>query len=623
MKEPDWALLPPGVPPHVERLLRRCLRKDPRQRLQDVGDARLDLEEPPPPGGATAQVVSAVPVRGGIKLAIAGAIVALVAGLAVGRFLLMPTAVPVRPVRFEIRTTGVTSAVLSPDGSRLAITEQGKLWVRDLARVEMRPIEGTDNAIRPFWSPDGLTIAASGGTPTAICDLVGGLWDEDAGGAWLADGTIVYSDGNTALFQVKAQGGDPTVILKPDPKQELHFHTVSALPDGRSVIYAVHRGGTAQATDTIAMWSGGKTQVLVQMPGQELDDPVYSPSGHILFERSPTNAGIWAVPFSAASQQVTGEPFLVSQGRRRPSVSADGTLVLLPPTRLRPLGLAIAGRDGNIQTRIDEPRVRVTGGTLSPDGNRVAVAEVADDKTDIWVYDIARHTRTRLTRDGAAAFPVWAPDGRSLLYEIRRGGAQLPGVKQVTADGSSESDVVVDGRNPAMSHDGRTLFFVIQDKDGLRLWYRPIAARDAKPTLFLDQTFYSITAAPSPDNRFVAYAASTTPGQTDIYLRRFPPSEGVWQISTNGGTWPHWTDDGRLLFSRGADIFAVTISTAPEVTVGAPQRVFTRTGPPGLAIPSAFDVAADGKRFLIFEPVADTAEEHISVSLHWAADLAH
>ena len=156
-----------------------------------------------------------------------------------------------------------------------------------------------------------------------------GLWDDDAGGAWLPDGTIIFSNGNTALFKVSAQGGDPVEMLKPDPKQELHFHAASPLPGGKGVLYVVHRSGEGTGNNTIAVWSGGKAHYVLEAAGQAVDDVVYSPTGHLLFERAPTNAGVWALPFSLSDLKATGEPFLVAPGMRAPTVASDGTLVVL------------------------------------------------------------------------------------------------------------------------------------------------------------------------------------------------------------------------------------------------------------------------------------------------------
>jgi serine/threonine-protein kinase len=636
-KDPDWSMLPANTPSRLRTLLRRCLERDPKRRLRDIGEARVAFDEMASGIDVATAPTSrpATPPRGA---AVWGWLVALVAvglaGLAAGRYAFVaPTPQP-RPVRFEIRAGDATAAVLSPDGRQLAIVAQGQLWVRDLARLETRPLEQTNGAVRPFWSPDSRTIAygargklwkvlAEGGSPSAICDLASGLWDQDAGGAWLSDGTIVYSDGNVAMWQVSAQGGDPTVVLKPDPQRELHFHTASVLPDGKSVIYVVHRAGDGVGDNTLAIWANHQARVLLELPGQTLDDPVYATSGHILFSRSPANAGVWALPFSMNTLQAHGEPFLVAAGMRAPSVSLDGTLAMLPPRRQRPLALAWADRTGNILSRIDEPRFRQVTAAISPDGNRVAVSEFASGKADIWQYDVQRNTRTRLTTSGNAVEPAWLADGRSLLVMARPQSGQTATIERVTADGSGRTDPVGTGRLAAPSLDGKTVFFTMQDNDGLRLWFRSLAARDAKPARFLDQAFYSISGVPSPDGRFVAYAASAVPDQSEIYLRRFPPSDGMWQISTGGGSSPHWSRDGHLYYANGGDIFEAEVTVDPDVRIGTPVRLFTRAPSGGVAPPSEFDVSPDGKRFLIYEPIGDPTEQGIAVVQHWFSEFVH
>jgi len=630
----DWSSLPSQTPPAVRNVLRRCLDRDPKHRLRDIGDARIALEDLASTGEGSARAAADVPpahVRRPAWPWLAAVIAALLAGTAAGRFALTPRRPPARPVRFEISAGTVSSAAISPDGRRLAIASHERLSVRDLARLEIREIGGTDGAVRPFWSPDSRTIAfgargklwkvlAEAGAPAVVCELPSGLWDTDAGGAWMSDGTIVFSNGNAGLWQVSAQGGDPVEVLKPDPRQELHFHTVSALPDGRSVVYAVHRAAEGAGTNTIGLWSGGKARVLFESAGQSVDDPVYSPSGHILFERSPTNAGVWALPFSLTKLAATGEAFLVSPGTRGPSVASDGTLILLPPHRRRPMNLAWTDREGKTLGRVDEPRLRQSA-AISPEGDRVATAENIEGKWDIWLYDLERGTRSRLTTDGSAASPAWLPDGRSLLYESRSGSPQGGFIRRVLADGSGRVEEVGPGRGSSVSPDGKRNFYGLPDKDGWRLWSRSLADSKEKPVLFLNQSFYSVDAALSPDGRFVAYEAWSGPGASEIFLRRFPPSEGVWQVSTNGGVSPKWSQDGRLFFAQGADIFEVQVSTDPDVRLGAPTRLFRRTSPGGASVPPPFDVSPDGKRFLIYEPAGDTTDERIVVALNWFAEL--
>jgi Tol biopolymer transport system component len=631
-EDPKWAALPSGTPPTLAALLRRCLERDPKRRLRDIGEARIALDDIA--AGVTDVAVHAAAAASGPSrrqtwfwlLALAATALAAVA---VGRFVLVPSASPPRSVRFEISAGDVATAVVSPDGTKLVIAAQGQLWLRDLSNLETRALEQTDGAVRPFWSPDGHTIAygargklwkvvAAGGVPTVICDLVAGLWDDDAGGAWLSDGTIVYSNGNAGLWRVSAQGGDPAVVVTPDGKHQLHFHTAAVLPDGHSVMYVSHFDGDGRTA--LFVWSDGQSRQLLELAGQVLDDPVYSPTGHILFHRTPTNAGVWALPFSMKTLQPTGEPFLVSQGMRSPSAAMDGTLVMLPPRRQRPVNLVWADREGKVLSRIDEPRLRQTTARISPEGDRVVVAELEGGKGDIWQYDLLRHARIRLTRDSNGVDPSWTPDGGSVLYDARSTGRVATVIKRVTADGSGRTEDVGDGRRPAVVRDG-SLLFGMPEKDGWRIWYRPLADRNAKPIPFVEQSFYNASLSPSPDGRFVAYEAEPGPDQSQIYLRRFPPTEGVWQVTATGGTSPRWSRDGRLFFAHGAEIFEVQITATPDVRIGTPTRLFTRTPTGGAAVPSAFDVSPDGKRFLIYEPVGDVNDSKITVALNWFAEL--
>jgi len=633
--EIDFSKLPPGTPAAVRDMLRRCLDRDPKHRLRDIGDARIALEDLASSASGrlpAAEVPAPTPVARPVWPWTAGILAALAVGALAGRFALAPRRAASRPIRFEIGVPGVSTAAISPDGRQLAISSRGRLLVRDLDRLELREVAGADGALRPFWSPDSRTIAygakgklwkvaAEGGTPSVICELKGGLWDEDAGGAWLPDGRIVYSDGNTALFQVSSQGGDPVVVLKPDPKQELHFHAASPLPGGKGFVFVVHRSGEGTGNNTIAVWSGGKPRYVLEAAGQAVEDAVYSPTGHILFERSPTNSGVWALPFSLSDLKATGEPFLVVPGTRDPSISSDGTLVVLPPLRPRPVNLVWADPSGKVVARIGEPALRENAARISPDGGHIAVTEEIDGKTDIWMYDVEGGGRRRLTNEGEASTPSWQPDGRGVIYDsfssVRRSGSVL---KRVLADGSGRSEEIGPGVWGDASGGGR-LFYIVSDQEGWHLWYRSLTDPKEKPSLFMPQAFYSLRPAPSRDGRFVAYEGMTDASSAEIYLRRFPPSDGVWQVSTNGGTSPRWSADGRLFFAKGAGIYEVSVTADPDVRVSAPKLVFQRTSAPGDDVPSAFDVAPDGKHFLIYELAGHAPDDRMTVTLNWFAEL--
>jgi Tol biopolymer transport system component len=280
----------------------------------------------------------------------------------------------------------------------------------------------------------------------------------------------------------------------------------------------------------------------------------------------------------------------------------------------------MAGRDGSVLSRIDEPRFRQAAGVISPDGNRVAVAEPAEGGADLWLYDLRRGARSRLTTNDQAVTPTWMPDGRSLLYEGRAASGQGFAIKRVAADGSGRVEEIGPGRYAAVSPDGTFVFCSLPDADGMRLWYRPLADAKAEARRFVDQAFYFIAAAPSPDGQFVAYQAEAGMDRSEVYLRRFPPGEGVWQVSSNGGTSPRWSRDGRLFFAQSGDIFEVSITTEPEVQLDAPKRLFTRTSPGG-GVPAGFDVSPDGTRFLIYEPAGDTTQEALVVVQHWFVEF--
>ena len=393
-------------------------------------------------------------------------------------------------------------------------------------------------------------------------------------------------------------------------------------PGGKGVLYVVHRSGEGTGNNTIAVWSGGKAHYVLETAGQAVDDVVYSPTGHLLFERAPTNAGVWAVPFSLSDLKATGEPFLVSPGMRAPSVASDGTLVVLPPRRERPVNLVWVDRDGKAVSRLGEPALRER--SARDLAGRQARRRLGARRRKVGHLGLRRRTRHAQPPHDRRRRHRSLVDGRRaqhrLLHATTPSGARAASLKRVLADGSGRVEEIGPGGGGVVSRDGH-LFYIVVDQQGMQLWYRSLTDEKEKPAPFLPQSFYSIAAAPSPDGRFVAYEAAQGQGDPEIFLRRFPPSEGVWQVSTSGGTSPRWSADGRLFFAKGPEIYEAAVTADPDVRVGTPALVFKRTAPSGGGVPSAFDVAPDGKHFLVYEFAGEAPDDRMTVTLNWFGEL--
>ena len=284
--------------------------------------------------------------------------------------------------------------------------------------------------------------------------MPGGSWDQDAGGAWLPDDTIVFTTGGSPLMRVPAAGGDPVRHLTADAAGELHFHSAHALPGARGLLYVVHR---ESGPDTLEVFAGGKRKVLLHAPGQGIHDPVYSATGHILFGRTPVNEGVWALPFSLERLDATGAPYLVEAGLGTPSVSTTGTFLYLPAPTTVPTRLQWLARDGTPLEAIGEAAQFETFPELSPDGTQVAISERVSGTWGLSVIDLARGTRVRLAAGERVSTPAWAPDGRSILYSSTPPGAVDPVIQRVWLDGSP-SETLESGLRP-VSRDGLRYFF--------------------------------------------------------------------------------------------------------------------------------------------------------------------
>ena len=645
--DPDWSALPAGTPARVRALARRCLEKSPRQRLRDIGEARILLDAVlggEPEEAAPAVAAAVAPRRAALLWAAAGLAAGALLVLGGVQLVRRPAAPP--PLRkFELTIPGVQAstpkmAMLAPDGGAVAYFLGDTLWVQELAQLEPRKLGYEGGARGVFWSADSRHVgvlagsrlarfAVAGGETQTICDtrdpFTGG-----SGAAWLPDGNIVFSRADSmGLMQVGAAGGDPRPLLRPEAKTESDLHEPSALPGGRGLLFVAHR--RSGGANTIAVLSGGKRRDLLTLEGQWLARPMYSPTGHIVFRRTGDNPGVWAVPFSLSRLATAGEPFIVAPDAVDPSVAADGTLSYLPGSAGGLLQLAWAAPDGRIPQPIGEPVATDRFAAVSRDGGRIAFARIENNHSDLWVHDVARGTRTRLTFDpGDEGLADWSPDGRTVVYQ-----AQVPNppagpppwqVLLRPADGTGRPDTLARGALASFSPDGRTVIYtdIAPAPTNWQLWHVALDG-DRKPQLFLDAGARLAGARIAPGGGLVAYMSNES-GDWQVYLKRFPSGEGKWQVSAAGGQWPRWNGRGdRLYFVQGPDVLEVEVGGQEAPVLGTPRKLLTRGSSPvgNFNTFPAYGVTADGGRFLITEDVTASARTRgVTVVQSWFAEFA-
>jgi Tol biopolymer transport system component len=576
-----------------------------------------------------------------IAFAIAGLAAGALLMLAFGRIGRAPkTEAPLR--RFHIATQGRSQSGLavSPDGRAIAFASGDKLWIREVDRLEPRLLSEDPGLHGPFWSPDSKSIGYMAGNRLMKVSLAGGdrqlisatsqEFTGGSGASWGEDGTITLSHAESdGLLRVSALGGDAKVILPADTTNESDLHDPSLLPNGRGVLFVAHRANSGP--DNISLFAGGKRRVLLDMAGQVVGNPCYSPSGHILFSRAPDNRGIWALPFSLDRLQVTGAPFLVAANGVQPSVSNDGTLVYMP-AEPGAAQYAWVDRTGREIAAIGQPvKGGATNPSLSRDGKRIAIWATENENADLWILDATRGTRTRLSFEpGAETLPEWSSDGMRIVYHALPKGTTAASQYAVlirASDGSGAPDTLArHGIAPVLTPDDRYVVFTLpQGGSGdIPLFYCAVSGDHTSMPLIQGKGI-NIEGHVSPDGKYVAYG-STESGSVEVYLRHFPSGEGKWQVSNGGGTWPRWNARGdRLYYAHENDIMEVPVALGASPTLGQPQKLFTRaaiTLPTIVGWPPGFDVAGDGSRFLIVRE-ADSSEHQngFVVVQNWAAEF--
>jgi Tol biopolymer transport system component/predicted Ser/Thr protein kinase len=629
-KEPEWE----RVPAKVQRLLKRCLEKDPQKRLRDISGVGLLLEEAPQATG---------PRHSRVPWVVAAA---LLVGVAIWGWLHTPPAEP-RPVTRWTMTLPDdpwllgSGLAISRDGTRLAYAGQtggsSRIWVRMLDQPEGKPIPGTEGGLRPFFSPDGQWLAyftglvgplkkvpVTGGTPITLCDSASFF-----GGSWGEDGSIIFTV-NGALTRVSASGGKCEDLTKADPQKREFHRWAQILPGGESILFTIGTGGLFDSARiaVLDLKSGG-IRVLVNGGSSGR----YVPSGYLVYVRG---GAMFAIPFDLKRLVVTGSEIPVIErvfynptgGFADYTFSDSGLLVYRAETRAVTEGtLEWLDRKGATQA-LPAPRQHYLGVRLSPDGQRAAMAisDRAGGIFDIWIYDLPRGALTRLTSVGLNENPVWAPDGRHVAFRTRAGG-----ILWAPADGSGRPELLLPSqgaldpgaaaRPDSWTPDGKML--VYDSGFSRHIWMvpmpgaPPVSRSESKPQLFLDTSFNESDGQVSPDGRWVAYTSDES-GSYQVYVRPFPGPGARTSISIEGGQEPRWSHDGRELFYRDAgkkQLMAVDIQSNPVFRAGQPRALFElRT--------TSWDVAPDGKRFLVVkEPETAASEAKLEAVVNWFEEL--
>lgn len=654
-QEPNWKALPREVPLELENLLGRCLRKDPRQRLQDIGDARIEIEELQA-GHRKTSAATSLPHRLVRRRMVLSS--TLTAAFAVAVLLVFlwgqwraPSAsqkpahlvVELPPEVVLPMDTEHPVLALSPDGTRLVFVgeERGtrRLYQRHIADPVARPMAGTDGAASPFYSPDGRWIGFFSGRSIKKVATAGGLpmtahastsITVNRGATWITTDSVVYAASpNSGLTQSSLAGEkllENSAWAYVTPDHNAAYAWPHGLPNGRHVLFT-DNGGDALDQSHVRVLSRRDRTIRTLVRGGT--NPRYSPTGHLLFARG---GALYAVPFNARRAQTRGSERRIldgviteANGAAHFATSANGMLAYLAgATVSRRHELVWVDRKGVAQTLLGDREFSFP--RLSPDGGRLAVTSPTGANYDVWILGLGRKTLERVTTDPGEDFePVWSPDGTRLALASETQGDEGPGLAwTISADYRLEHLLHTPGIGnwefpTSWSPDGQWLAFT-RDQAGAASDVEVLPTSGPRTPRQVVATAASESAAMfSPNGRWVAYVSDGS-GREEVYVQPFPGPGTREQVSVNGGTEPVWSRDGRELFYReGSRLMMVSVGGGVSFKPSAPATLFEgryEAAPYG-GRSANYDVSMDGRRFVMVRRKNLPAPRTIHLVFNW------
>ena len=654
----DFDKLPTETPRAIRNLLQRCLDRDLKNRLRDIGEARVVLGRI----GKEPETLATAPSQsrlGRIAWIVAGVLAVAAAGGFAGWYRATRTAQQKPLVRLEVDLgpgvsvplQGSSNAILSPDGSRLVYMAQRRLMTRRLDQAKATELPGTGSAINPFFSPDSQWVAffsqgklqkisVGGGAVIPLADAVG---TDTRGASWAEDGSIIAAlTSGGGLSRIPAGGGVPTAVTERAPGEVSHSWP-QILPGGKAVLFSAN---TARLG-----WDGANIEV-ISLPDRRRKTlqrggtfgrylPTSNGAGYLLYISRGT---LFAVPFDVGKLEIRGTPVPVleevaynpftgsAQFDFSGGPSDSGTLIYRSGVTAGLLTFQWLDNGGKTQPLLVKPG-EYAQGRLSPDGQRLALTVTEGSNTDVWVYDWQRDTMARLTSGGSHGYPVWTPDGRFVIFSTAQA------MYWTRADGGGKPHLLIQEGGLAFSFtpDGKTLAFQARGSAGGRfdIWTVPIendgvGLNAGKRVPFLQTDFDEREPTFSPDGRWLAYSSDES-GTFQVYVRPFPEAStaagGKWQVSNGSGMYPQWSRTAHELFFRTYDTQMITVapyavkgdSFAPGKPQSWSERQLADIGNVN------YDLAPDGKRVAALMPAEEAGGQqpssHVTFLLNFFDEL--